>query len=104
MWNSEVQSIGDLYRSQLRTCKLILDASDDSLSLEEFHKRSPTNWANYRSCQDSALVFFSSQAAELRKGIPILLALNAATVFVAWLIVWGIVAVVRWINRGFASA
>ena len=102
LWTGEVERIGNFFTWQLRTCKAILDADDEGLSLEEYRKRHDEHWKKYESCQDRASVFFSSQHRKLRQSIPILLA-DAATVLIGWLAVWGIVAVVRWVNRGFAS-
>jgi hypothetical protein len=103
LWTSEVERIGDFFTSQLRTCKAILDADDEGLSLEEYLKRHDGHWKKYESCQNRASAFFGSQHRELWQSIPILFAMDAATVLIGWLVVWGIVAVVRWINRGFAS-
>jgi hypothetical protein len=103
LWHSEIGRIDNFVSSQLQTCKAILDLYDDGLSLEEYLKRHDGHWKRYEGCQNEAWALFSSQHRELKQSIPLLLALDAATVLFGWLVVWGIVAVVRWVNRGFAS-
>jgi hypothetical protein len=107
IWVSEVGRIGEFYRWQLETCGKILSNANDGLQYiakqEEREKRQSENRAKYKECQDSASSFHGSSNADLRKGIPLLLAVDLGTVAFGWLVVWLVTLVVRWVQRGFAS-
>ena len=38
------------------------------------------------------------------RGVMLFVGIDLATILVGWLIAWGIIAVVRWVARGFAQA
>ena len=75
-----------------------------SETAEKRERRYAESSARYKKCQDEATKFFREEMDRQNGGWPLLLAVDLGTVLFGWLIVWMIVSVVRWINRGFASA
>src|SRR5262249_60983052 len=107
-WSLEFGRQKGFYRSQLEICNRILRADNVGLEYiikpDEREKRRLANWKTHQDCQNRALAFFSAEFDELRqKGILIVLAVDAATILVGWLVVWGLVSTVRRIGQGFAQ-
>jgi hypothetical protein len=76
--------------------------SDDlTQQWQEMHKRESNIWATYQECQDRATVDFKNQPRG--EWAEIVLGVDLATIALGWLIVWGCVAVVRWVHRGFVA-
>jgi hypothetical protein len=98
----------DFYRSQLEMCNRILSIDNDGLEYiyepDVREKRRLANWKKHQDCRDKASAVFSAGFDELRqKGILIVLAVDAATILVGWLLAWGLASTVRRIGRGFAQ-
>jgi hypothetical protein len=90
IWSRTTSDAADFYGHQLRFCYAILDTDK--------------NWPNYERCKDDAAKLFSFTFDQNVKGIPILIGVDLASVAIGWLLVWCVVAIVRWIRRGFASS
>jgi hypothetical protein len=55
-------------------------------------------------CKNEATALFKQEADKRWEQFPLFLAFDLATVAVGWLLVWAVVALVRWVGRGFSSA
>lgn len=85
-----------LYEAQTAACRHAL--MEDRLSGEEQLS------SRYRKCLDDAnLLLRMADDGLLTTGLPLFAFFGSVMIFLAWLIVWGLVAVVRWVNRGFAA-
>jgi hypothetical protein len=108
LWSSGVSSMGQFHRQQLEGCYQILTADNEALQYiqkpEERDKRQATYWAKFQKCQVEAGNFFTRQFNEQKAAIPLLLAIDLGTILIAWLLIWFVVVVLRWVGKGFASA
>jgi hypothetical protein len=99
------QSFGGL----LELCTLVLNADNTSLQFianqEERAQKQTEYWAKYDECWTRASRIFRESRDEVwKETVPILLAFDAGTVGFGWLVVWLVILVGRWVQRGFASA
>jgi len=108
VWVREGNEKAKFFWGQSMICNSILSTRNESLQSianeETREKREAENWANFKECRDEALRFYGSSLEDSRKGIPVLLALDAGTVAFGWLVAWIVLSVARWVQRGFASA
>lgn len=106
LWSNEVQRIGDVYSWQYKMCYAGENIRNESLQYakddQEREKRRSENDAETKECKAQALAFHHSQWDKTRNAVWILFAVDSASVLLGWLVVWFIVLVVRWIQRGFA--
>src|SRR5262245_48496102 len=108
VWTNEQSQISKSLLANTDLCSSILKHANDALpniaDQEQRGKLFAENLANHEECGDRTLRFIASQRDALWKGIPVLLAIDAATVAFGWLVVWLVTLIVRWVQRGFASA
>lgn len=108
LWSNEIGNINDNYSWQLKMCyageNIRIDSMQYAKDEQERQKRWAENETKNKECEAQASAFRKQKIHGLYGVRPILLAVDFGTVLVGWLIVWLTVSVVRWINRGFASA
>src|SRR5665213_495776 len=105
LWNMHIHDLTDPYDSELHLCGSLLDIDNDGLQYVKpgsRDARQAVNWTKYEDCKKRAEVNFHKLADEQGTyAIPIVLAINAVSIALGWLLVWFIVVVVRWVRRGF---
>ena len=109
LWNSETSRVRDFLGMQYGMCSMIRNNADEGLKFvkdeQEVQRRLEFNETQKKACDARASAAFFSQSAYLREvGVAILLAFDLGTVLFGWLVVWLVVVVVRWVQRGFSSA
>jgi hypothetical protein len=105
LWVSSVGQIDDFYAYQFGSCYRIANSDNDRLQyIEDEGERLAQRDANLQKqqrCEADALDVYTQQYADLRQGVPVLIAIDLGTVAFSWFMAWFIVLVVRWIRRGF---
>jgi hypothetical protein len=108
LWHDSVTQSNDSFTRFLRICDAALDMETDALkNIQDPTKRDrkfDQNMKEERDCKAQATTSFERILDEQYSGIPILLGIDLATVAMGWLLVLGVVGIVRWIRRGFAAA
>jgi hypothetical protein len=109
IWIWSNRERGDFYSYQLGMCYRLLEVNNEALQYltpDAAEKRRAENWVKHESCKSEASDFLRRRADEENSSaaIGILLAVDAATVALGWLLVWFFVSIVQWIRRGFQSA
>jgi hypothetical protein len=96
MWSHAADEATLVYRMSSSTC---YHRYGSSTSQE-------LDMAKYDVCaaEASAKLRTDYNAVRNFSSAGIVIAVDLALILLGWLIVWGIVAVVRWVARGFASA
>jgi len=106
VWIWDTRERGTFYGWQLKMCDAILSTKNESLQYltkrEDRDERADENAAEYLSCRRSAERLFLGEMNGRYGGIPILLAVDFGIIIFAWLVAWFVVAITRWISRGFA--
>lgn len=104
LWISAVNQASSFYEFQFGVCLQVHDGAAASLrpTDNDYREKYEQIESQYKRCKDKATNFFMKQADNNRAGIPILLAIDFGSVVVGWLIVWGMVGILRWVKRGFA--
>jgi hypothetical protein len=95
------------YVAALHNCDLIRELALESMpgvitDLEKKNKWVDQILENENKCKKDAALRSSTPPASVLLGW--VLVADLLTIGLGWLIVWGCVAVVRWIRRGFAAA
>ena len=109
LWNSEMENISKFHGWQLEMCYAGLKISNTTLqyaqSPEEENRKSTTNWAEFRKCQEEAGKFYHREFETRRSPqvLGLLFGMDGATVALGWMLAWMGVCVGRWVQRGFAS-
>ena len=90
-------------------CSLALDGDTERLryiaTQEERAKKLAENLVKDEECWVSARKNHQrSVDYSLKNNIPLILVFDVGTVGFSWLVVWIVILVVRWVQRGFASA
>ena len=109
VWIADVQHHDDFYISQLNSCLSILNKANEQVgSLDNPNDRAKFdgNWTKYKDCQAKASALFGTMvdASHSAPALAILIAIDLATVLIGWVVIGGVVLVLRWIFRDFASA
>lgn len=107
LWSGDVSRIGEFYSWQLKNCYARETIRNEALQYAK-DERDREKWsaeteAKAKECRAKASAFHSYQWEQARGGLWILFAVDLATILLGSLVVWLIVLVARWINRGFAS-
>jgi hypothetical protein len=108
VWSDSDRHTGDFFSYQLKICYDILDANNDGLGLirdaaAREHKAA-ANQQRYERCKADAEAYYKKQFDGMYSDIPFLLGIDLASVAIGWLLVLGLIAIVRWVRRGFAAA
>jgi hypothetical protein len=108
LWVSEVNRIGEYFRLGLDQCNFAFNADTNVLlqttKQEERQQMEAANWSRYKECSERASRFNRQKQSDLWNGLPVLVALDAGAVGFGWLVVWLVILVVRWVQRGFAAS
>jgi hypothetical protein len=107
LWHQLVEDAVRPYTAALQRCSLIEDNEMNGLQyITDPDKRDKRLYAildnEHRCKEDAALQWKSTQPSDGLLAV-VMLATNLVTIALGWLIVWGCVAVVRWIRRGLVS-
>jgi hypothetical protein len=94
-WHSRVTGVLDLYTIELIACYQPRDATASAEKHEEADQAQA-------KCKDKARADHARNFDAAKTEIPLLLVADFVTVVFGWLIAWMVVAVTRWIRRGFA--
>jgi hypothetical protein len=97
-WNYGHRDADKYLELQGRTCKLFLDQANKLPGAD-----TSASWARYQNCTSRAIATWQTAVRYNNKAIPGLLILSLITVGLSWLVIWGLVALTRWVRRGFAS-
>jgi hypothetical protein len=92
-WHSRVTGVLDLYTIELVACYQPRDAT----GFAEKHEEADLAQAK---CKDKARADHARNFDAAKAQIP-LIAADFVTVVFGWLIAWNVIAVTRWIRRGF---
>ncbi len=106
VWQESAKHSGDFYKSSLLTCGEILDTKQESLRYiekqEDRNEKEAANVAEYEKCRGDAEKLFYREVDANYASIPIYLAIDFGIVVFGWLVAWLVVAISKWIRRGFA--
>ena len=106
VWIWDILDKGEFYGWQLRMCDVLLDEKTESLQFlatqKERDERADENAAEDLSCRKGAERLSISVSNARYSGIPILLAVDFGIIALCWFVAWFVVAITRWIRRGFA--
>ena len=109
IWHRLSEDAGAPYVRALKTC-LEIEVSSDEFWKEhardpvELQQRIDEDFKKYHKCESDAGLEWKSRRSSDGALFAMALVITLATIVLSWLIVWGCVAVVRWIRRGFADA
>jgi hypothetical protein len=108
LWETSLNDLVRPYAYQLKQCGYLIDSSalPDYLTPEMQDKLNKGNWDRYHECEDRAKIRFEEQLRNNPDSLRLVgvLGVDLITIGLGWMFVWGCVAVVRWIRRGFADA
>ena len=106
LWHKIRDQIPEPCAQQLQLCGVLLDSWNQILKYvrptDEYIVQA-ANIEKYRKCLDDARVRFERELSKLpapRTQAAMVLGVDSLIICVGWLIVWGFVAVARWIRRG----
>jgi hypothetical protein len=108
-WTKEANRLQVSLLARTDLCYSILKSANDALpniaNQAQREKIYTESLARHEECGDRALRLMATDRDNfLWSSTPLLLAFDAATVAFGWLVVWLVILVVRWVQRGFASA
>ena len=92
-WNDSIGEIRHTFTKGLNDCYRNWRPSDGD------YATSMERWAQLKQCVDREGVSFEREFETNKRSIPILLAIDLLTVIFAWLMVWVIARIVRWVRR-----
>ena len=96
------------YARDLKTCSAIEESSDEfwhanARNSEELSEKLQANQDEYEKCASKAKLRWEGERPSDSMAIVAVLAIDLVTIALGWLIVWGCVALGRWVHRGFAA-
>jgi hypothetical protein len=100
---AEVQAGWSCMKLGKSNCADTFDANNavPQLSDGDYDKRSSENRDELRQCEKAAAAAYRGELRTARQNIPVLLANVIASIVLVWVIVWGVIGIVRWVKRGF---
>jgi hypothetical protein len=103
LWSSGSADRLELYEIRKSNCADTFNTNSavSRPSGGDYDKRSSENRNELRQCEKEAAAAFRREMRTARQNIPILLANVIASVLLAWVVVWGVIGIVRWVKRGF---
>jgi hypothetical protein len=95
------------YAQDLKICSAIEDYSDqfwheNARDTEELSEKLQANQDEYEKCASKAKLRWESERPSDSMAIAAVLVIDLVTIALGWLIVWGCVALGRWVHRRFA--
>jgi hypothetical protein len=96
-WNYGHRDAGKHLELEGRTCKFLLDVANERSNAD-----TSANWGHYHDCTNRAIATWQTAVVSTNQAIPGLLIVSLITVGLWWLVIWGLVALIRWVHRGFA--
>jgi hypothetical protein len=110
LWRLLVDELVAPYSYSLQNCRLLEDSANDGLQYFPYQKREKRQaeiWALDSKCRSDAKLEFD-RTLKQRGGDGWLAAFTVIydliSIALGWLIVWGCVALGRWVHRGFTTA
>jgi hypothetical protein len=106
MFEHEISRHSDFHMWQLDNCLKIAEMRRESLQLNDpaYSARDAEVQRNLHKCSADASAFFTKQVSDLWSNVWILLLVDLASIALAWLLVWIVVSLVRWVSRGFQKS
>jgi hypothetical protein len=108
LWNQFVEDTVAPYALDLKICSAIEQHRDEfwqakARNSEELSEKLQANQDEYEKCASKAkLQWESERPSDSVLAIAVLM-IDLVTIALGWLIVWGSVALGRWVYRGFAA-
>ena len=107
LWTKSVDEIIAPYRYELESCHRVLDMDNDRLQYitdpDQRDKKLNDNFAKLHKCEADAKQQWESTRPDDRQVVAGVVAVDIVSIILGWLIVWGCVALVRWVRRGFVA-
>jgi hypothetical protein len=100
MFEHEFSGHSDFRMWQLGNCVKIAEWRRESLQPSDASRDAQIE-RDLKDCSDRASAFFTKQVGDLWSNLWILLLIDLASIALAWLLVWIVVSLVRWVSRGF---
>jgi hypothetical protein len=103
LWSSGSADRVELYELRKSNCADTFNANNEALRPADgdYDKRSSENQNELRQCAREAAAVFRRDLRTSRQNIPVLLANVIASIVFAWVLVWSIIGIVRWVKHGF---
>jgi hypothetical protein len=106
LWTATAEEQARPYKEGLKHCGRMLDIANDGLQYLPVgparDKQQSDNFADYLKCREDESVRWTSNRSEMKTQIAVVLGADIASIALAWLVVWLITVLVRWVARGFA--
>jgi len=107
-WNQYVEDAVAPYAQDLKICSAIEEYSDqfwqeNARDKEELSEKLQANQDEYEKCRSKAKLRWESERPSDSMAIAAVLVIDLVTIALGWLIVWGCVALGRWVRRRFAA-
>jgi hypothetical protein len=108
LWNQYVEDAVAPYGQDLKICSAIEEYSDqfwheNARDEEELSEKLQANQDEYEKCTSKAKLRWESERPSDSVAIVAVLVIDLVTIALGWLIVWGCVALGRWVHRWFAA-
>jgi hypothetical protein len=108
LWNQFVEGAVAPYAQDLKICSAIEQYSDEfwqanARDSEELSEKLQVNQDEYEKCASKAKLQWESERPSDSVLAIAVLVIDSVTIALGWLIVWGSVALGRWVYRGFAA-
>jgi hypothetical protein len=103
MFEHEMSRHGDFHMWQLGNCYKIAEMRREPLQPNDpaYASRDAQIERDLKDCRDRASAFFTKQVGDFWSNLWILPLVDLASIALAWLFVWIVVSLVRWVSRGF---
>jgi hypothetical protein len=108
LWNQFVEDTVAPYALDLKICSAIEQHRDEfwqakARNSEELSEKLQANQDEYEKCASKAKLQWESERPSDSVLAIAVLVIDSVTIALGWLIVWGSVALGRWVYRGFAA-
>ena len=107
-WNQYVEDAVAPYAQDLKICSAIEEYSDqfwqeNARDKEELSEKLQANQDEYEKCASKAKLRWESERPSDGMAIAAVVVIDLVTIALGWLIVWGCVALGRWVRRRLAA-
>src|SRR6516165_5274515 len=107
-WPAAVEEAVAPYAQDLKICSAIEEYSDqfwqeNARDKEELSEKLQANQDEYEKCTSKSKLRWESERPSDSMAIVAVLVIDLVTIALGWLIVWGCVALGRWVHRWFAA-
>jgi hypothetical protein len=107
-WNQYVEDAVAPYAQDLKICSAIEEYSDqfwheNARDSEELSEKLQADQDEYEKCASKAKLRWESERPSDSTAIVAVLVIDLVPIALGWLIVWGCVALGRWVRRRFAA-